>query len=54
MDMANDRRTGNCNRLNSNGMSVGIRRIRVMVTNFPFTFDEPTLKSKKYGGIPGG
>jgi hypothetical protein len=49
MDIANDMRTGNCNRLNSNGMSVGIRGIRGMSTNSPFALPVNILASIKFG-----
>lgn len=48
MDMANDRRTGNCKRLNSNGMSVGISGIRGMSTISPFAVPVNIVASIKF------
>jgi hypothetical protein len=48
MDMANDKRTGNCNRLNSNGMFVGIRGIRGISTSL-FALPIYIVASIKFG-----
>jgi hypothetical protein len=49
MDIANDKRTRNCNRLNSNGMSVGIRGIRGMSITSPFALPFNIVASIKFG-----